>query len=118
MEDETLQGMLSAKGLENWMKRFFNWEMDLDWKFNFLSEHLLARFTSHQLSQLVDVINSTYFQQYKCYPIDISYWAKWLLGLHFPTDFACLEKLLKVIADNDKNSVRKDIQKLLFNEQR
>jgi hypothetical protein len=117
MEDETLQGMLSAKGLVNWMKRFFNWEMDTDWKFSFLSDHLLARFTSHQRSQFVDAITLPYSPKYISYPINISYWAEWLiLDLNFSTHFALLEKLLKVIADNDKNSGRNDIQKLLFND--
>nr|CAH0106812.1 unnamed protein product [Daphnia galeata] len=115
MEDETLQGMLSAKGFVDWMKRFCNWEMDPAGKFGFLSDHLLARFTSHQQSLFIDAITSPYSPKYKSYPIDISYWAEWLLDLYFP-DFACLEKLLKVIADNDKNSGRNDIQKLLFND--
>ena len=115
MEDETLQKMLSVKGLVYWMKRFFNWEMNTDWKFSFLSDHLLARFTSHQRSQFVNAITSPYSPKYTSYPINISYWAEWLLYL-FPTDFSCLEKLLKVIADNDKNSGRSDIQKLLFND--
>jgi hypothetical protein len=115
MEDETLQGMLSAKGFVNWMKRFCNWEMEPEGKFSFLSDHLLARFTSHQQSQFIDAITSPYSPKYKSYPIDISYWAEWLLDLYFP-DFACLEKLLKIIADNDKNSGRNDISKLLFND--
>jgi hypothetical protein len=115
MEDETLQEMLSVKGLVYWMKRFFNWEMNTDWKFSFLTDHLLARFTSHQRSQFVNAITSPYSPKYTSYPINISYWAEWLLYL-FPTDFSCLEKLLKVVADNDKNSGRSDIQKLLFND--
>ncbi len=37
--------------------------------------------------------------------------------MSFPTQFACdIEKLLKIIADNDKNSGRSDTQKLLFND--
>nr|CAH0106811.1 unnamed protein product [Daphnia galeata] len=120
MEDETLQGMLSVKGLENWMKCFFDWQKKTDWKFRFLSDHLLARFTSQQISQFVDAITSPYSLKYKFYPIDISYWARWLLDLDFDLpisiSFPCLEKLLKVIADNDKISERSDIQKLLFND--
>ena len=95
MEDETLQKMLSVKGLVYWMKRFFNWEMNTDWKFSFLSDHLLARFTSHQRSQFVNAITSPYSPKYTSYPINISYWAEWLLYL-FPTDFSCLEKLLRI----------------------
>jgi hypothetical protein len=120
MEDETLEGMLSVKGLVNWMKCFFDWQMKTDWKFRFLSDHLLARFTSQQRSQFVDAITSPYYPKYKFYPIDISYWAHSLLDLRFDLpisiSFPCLEKLLKVIADNDKISERSDIQKLLFND--
>jgi hypothetical protein len=116
VEDETLQGMLTVKGMENWTQRFLDFDISLGYRF--LSIHLLARFTRNQRSQFVDAITSPHTPITSSYPVKISYWAKWFVGdeyIHDFMDLDCLEKLLKIIAENQDNETT-DIQKLLFSD--
>jgi hypothetical protein len=114
LEDETLQGMLTAKGLKNWTKRFL--KLDIKRAFHLLSRNLLARFTRNQRSQFVDAITSPHTPIIRFeWEIKMSYWAKWFVEEKFTDeDFDCLDKLLQLIADNQDNKST-DIQKLLFN---
>jgi hypothetical protein len=77
VEDETLQGMLTVKGIENWTQRFLDFDISLGYRF--LSIHLLARFTRNQRSQFVDAITSPHTPIIRSYPVKISYWAKWFV---------------------------------------
>ncbi|EFX63822.1 hypothetical protein DAPPUDRAFT_118824 [Daphnia pulex] len=116
VEDETLQGMLTVKGVENWTQRFLDFDISLGYRF--LSIHLLARFTRNQRSQFVDAITSPHTPITPSYPVKISYWAKWFVGdeyIHDFMDLNCLEKLQKIIAENQDNTTT-DIQKLLFSD--
>ncbi|XP_046457768.1 uncharacterized protein LOC124204693 [Daphnia pulex] len=120
LEDETLQGMLTAKGLENWMQCFFD-KFGINLAFHLLSRNLLARFTRNQRSQFVDAITSPSLNIHSFYrKLEISYWAKWCVGDEYIHDFDdldcdCLDKLLKIIAENQDNETT-DIQKLLFSD--
>ncbi|KAK4011373.1 hypothetical protein OUZ56_020487 [Daphnia magna] len=104
IEEETFQRMVDVNGLQNWTKRFLDY--DVDWGFRLLST-VITRFTLNQRREFIDIITSPNIPTYQFNGMNVSYWEMWFKNVFTDQDFESLDKLLKLLVDG--------IPKLIFN---
>lgn len=107
IEEETFQRMVDVNGLQNWTKRFLDYNV---WGFRRLST-VIARFTLNQRREFINIITSPNIPTHQFNRMNVSYWGKWfeneLTDPIFSNIRESLDKLLKSLED--------DTPKLIFN---